>query len=150
MDASEDKNPGNSDGVTPLHTAAANAQIEVMKCIMDTQEDKNPADSLGYTPLHNVTENMKNPEDREERKRRLQAVKLIFGNVDDRNPADKEGITPLHFAALAKGEQTEIVEFILNNVTSKNPGLGTKTHLFFFYLFWGENIDLPGGQLNDT
>ena len=137
MDASEDKNPGNSDGVTPLHTAAANAQIEVMKCIMDTQEDKNPADSLGYTPLHNVTEKMKNPEDREERKRRLQAVKLIFDNVDDRNPAAKNGLTPLHFAAWVKGEQTEIVELILNNVTSKNPGLGTKTHLFFFYLFWG-------------
>ena len=151
MDASEDKNPGNSDGVTPLHTAAANAQIEVMKCIMDTQEDKNPADSLGYTPLHNVTENMKNPEDCEERKRRLQAVKLIFDNVDDRNPADEEGKTPLHFAAYCFfGEHTEIVELILNNVTSKNPGLGTKTHLFFFYLFWGENIDLPGGQLNDS
>ena len=138
MDASEDKNPGNSDGVTPLHTAAENAQIEVMKCIMDTQEDKNPADSLGYTPLHYVTEYMKNPEDREERKRRLQAVKLIFDNVDDRNPAAKNGLTPLHFAAWVKGEQTEIVELILNNVTNKNPGLGTKTH-FFFDLFLGKN-----------
>ena len=139
MDASEDKNPGDVDGITPLHMAAANAHIEIMKCIMDTQEDKNPADSLGYTPLHNVTENMKNPEDCEERKRRLQAVKLIFDNVDDRNPADKEGITPLHFAALAKGEQTEIVEFILNNVANKNPGLGTKTH-FFLLSFLGGKI----------
>ena len=137
MDASEDKNPGNSDGVTPLHTAAENAQIEVMKCIMDTQEDKNPADSLGYTPLHYVTEYMKNPEDREERKRRFQAVKLIFHNVawrpwrlDDRNPAAKDGVTPLHNALTADIELTEIAELILNNVTNKNPGLGTKTHFF--------------------
>ena len=140
MDASEDKNPGDDIGVTPLHMAAANAHIEIMKCIMDTQEDKNPANKYsGYTPLHYcVTDvRLKNPEDHEKRKRRLQAVKLIFDNVDDRNPADKEGVTPLHFAALAEGEQTEIVELILNNVTSKNPGLGTKTHLFFFYLFLG-------------
>ena len=137
MDASEDKNPGDVDGITPLHMAAANAHIEIMKCIMDTQEDKNPADSLLYTPLHCVTENMKNPEDREERKRRLQAVKLIFDNVDDRNPADKDGFTPLHLAVL--GEQTEIVEFILNNVANKNPGLGTKTH-FFLLSFLGGKI----------
>ena len=139
MDASEDKNPGNSDGVTPLHTAAENAQIEVMKCIMDTQEDKNPANKYsGYTPLHYcVTDvRLKNPEDHEKRKRRLQAVKLIFDNVDDRNPADKDGFTPLHLAVL--GEQTEIVEFILNNVANKNPGLGTKTHFFLLSFFWGK------------
>ena len=141
MDASEDKNPGDVDGITPLHMAVANAHIEIMKCIMDTQEDKNPADKKGLTPLHWVAvtfRNMKNPEDSEERKRRLQAVKLIFDNVDDRNPAAKNGLTPLHFAAWVKGEQTEIVELILNNVTNKNPGLGTKTHFFPFIFFWGK------------
>ena len=141
MDASEDKNPGDVDGITPLHWAAANAHIEIMKCIMDTQEEKNPADINGYTPLHYVTnpEFVNGPEwtvkDREERKRRFQAVKLIFHNVDDRNPAAKNGLTPLHFAAWVKGEQTEIVELILNNVTNKNPGLGTKTHFFLLSFF---------------
>ena len=142
MDASEDKNPGDVIGVTPLHMAAANAHIEIMKCIMDTQEEKNPADINGYTPLHYVTNpEFVNPQwtvkDPEERKRRFQAVKLIFHNVawrpwrlDDRNPAAKDGVTPLHNALTADIELTEIVELILNNVTNKNPGLGTKTHFF--------------------
>ena len=121
--------------------AAANAHIEIMKCIMDTQEDKNPADKKGCTPLHWVAvtfRNMKNPEDSEERKRRLQAVKLIFHNVDDRNPAAKDGVTPLHNALTADIELTEIAELILNNVTNKNPGLGTKTHFFLLSFFGGK------------
>ena len=84
----DDKNPGDWNGCTPLHSAVVWGSFEICKLIVDNLVVKNPADKRGMTPLHWAA--------REE----LSKFKLIFENAEDKNPADftfKQ--TPLHYAA---------------------------------------------------
>ena len=39
-------------GVTPVHLAAANKQLNVCQYILDRVEDKSPRNNNGSTPLH--------------------------------------------------------------------------------------------------
>ena len=39
-------------GVTPVHLAAANKQLNVCQYILDRIEDKSPRNNNGSTPLH--------------------------------------------------------------------------------------------------
>jgi ankyrin repeat protein len=50
----ENKNPGDKEGNTLLHSAAWNGHISIVDFILPELEamDKNPADKHGYTPLH--------------------------------------------------------------------------------------------------
>ena len=54
----EDKNPVESNGITPIHLAALNGHVWIYKwlsrCI---SSDKNPMDSFGQTPLHFAADN---------------------------------------------------------------------------------------------
>ena len=54
MDNVSDKNPGrNSDGWTPLHTAAENGNVELCRVIIANVSDKNPiAGWSDKTPLY--------------------------------------------------------------------------------------------------
>ena len=48
-----DQNPANEDGTTPLHDAAIEGHLDIVRLILANVEDKNPADSeSGETPLH--------------------------------------------------------------------------------------------------
>jgi ankyrin repeat protein len=48
----KDKNPAAKNGTTPLHTAAGNGYLEIVKLLIEYAEDKNPANKVdGKTGL---------------------------------------------------------------------------------------------------
>ena len=53
----KEKNPKNSKGVTPLHVAANNGQLDVCKYLCSNLQEKNPKDDNGKTPLDNAWSN---------------------------------------------------------------------------------------------
>ena len=56
----DDKNPAMSNnGVTPLHLAARNGQIEICQLILKNVHDKNPECNEGQTPFQLALENDK-------------------------------------------------------------------------------------------
>ena len=48
----ENRNPANNDGMSPLHYAAENGHLDIVKYIAEHLENKNPANNFGWTPLH--------------------------------------------------------------------------------------------------
>ena len=83
----EDKNPIESNGLTPMHLAAMNGHVWVYKWISRNIEDKNPKDIFGQTPLHFAAENGD-----------YLLCQLILNVLDDKNPEDDFGLTPLNVA----------------------------------------------------
>ena len=106
---SEDKNPRDKDGWTPLHTAACYGQLEIVQLITESLDNKNPSSSnSGWTPMHMAASNG-----------HPKVVKHIIEQVEDKNPADKRGWTPLHLAA--RYGHADVVKVILENVVDWNP-----------------------------
>ena len=83
----EDKNPIESNGLTPMHLAAMNGHVWVYKWLSRNIEDKNPKDFFGQTPLHFAAENGD-----------YLLCQLILNVSDDKNPEDDFGLTPLKVA----------------------------------------------------
>ena len=81
---SDDKNPANQFGWTPLHSAAQNGQIAVCKFIMENLEDKNPKDTLGITPFDAAAENG-----------HLELCECIFRSIEEHSESEK-----IHFQTL--------------------------------------------------
>ena len=52
MESSEEKNPRNTDGEVPLHMAAMEGHLPIVKYLIETVADKNPSNEVGNTPLH--------------------------------------------------------------------------------------------------
>ena len=74
-------------GMTPLHQAAIEGYLEIVKLLVSKVEDKNPFDSEGFTPLHAAA-----------RQGNLVMYKFIAERVENKNPADGDGETPLSLA----------------------------------------------------
>ena len=105
---SEDKNPADLGGYTPLYHAASNAHVSVCRLILDSVSDKNPANRNGYTPLH-VAAMLGH----------LKICRLFMSNLQqDKNPAighpSNCGNTVLHVAAVHGHE--EVCKLIMENV----------------------------------
>ena len=96
------------DGLTPLHTAAGEGNLEFIRYIAEQLEDKNSARNDGATPLLIAAQNG-----------HLEIVKYIAGHLENKNPAMNDGWTPLHFAA--QNGHLEIVKYIAGNLDNKNP-----------------------------
>ena len=94
-------------GKTPLHEAAKNGHVEVVKIIMDSVADKNPKAGNGKTPLHVASQNG-----------HLEVCKVIIAQVSDKNPKCEMTETPLHEAAYLG--HLEVCQLILNNIQDKN------------------------------
>ena len=84
MENSDDKNPKDRFGWTPLHKAAQKGHLSVCQLIVRNVDDKNPKNYNGCTPLHWAAENG-----------HLSVCQIIVENVDDKNPKDKYGRTQL-------------------------------------------------------
>lgn len=87
-------------GMRPLHFAARNGAIEVIKLLLGAKADVNSRSNLGQTPLHLASIHMK-----------MEAVNLLLTRGSGINEVDKEGWTALHNAAYNGHES--IVETLL-------------------------------------
>ena len=117
VDNSEDKNPSDAIGDTPLHRAAMGGHLPIVRYIMDNVEDKSPKDQEGNTPLHYAASPLRPPLQSVPVSRKLDVFKYIFEHVDEKNPANLNGITPLHLAATQP--EINIVKYILDNIEDR-------------------------------
>ena len=117
VDNSEDKNPSDAIGDTPLHRAAMGGHLAIVRYIMDKLEDKSPKDQEGNTPLHYAAAPVRPPLQSVPVSRQLEVFKYIFEHVDEKNPANLNGITPLHLAATQP--EIDIVKYIVDNIEDR-------------------------------
>ena len=104
MDHCKIKNPKSVSGYTPLHAAASNGHLEVVKLIFNkikltdpTENDddevgnfrktKSPRDRNGKTALHYAAGGG-----------HFKVCKFLLGSVQDKNPKDVNGNTPTDYA----------------------------------------------------
>ena len=93
MNTVEDKNPGALSnlwyGRTPMHFAAQNGYIDVVKFIAETLDEVNPRDAQGLTPMHLAA--FQGHQD---------VVKYLLDNTNgDKNPKTESGdVTPYKLA----------------------------------------------------
>lgn len=81
---SKNKKPSN----TPLHFAAINGDIEIVKMLLDRGANIDAKNQYGRTPLHNAIENKK-----------MEITELLLNRGANINVKSNDGITPLHIAA---------------------------------------------------
>ena len=84
-----EKNPKDPCGRTPLHYAACNGHLSIVKVILQylSTTEKNPADGQGDTPLHKAARNG-----------HTDVCKLIIGIINDKNPRNFWRETPKDLA----------------------------------------------------
>ena len=100
MDYVEDKNPKDSNGVTPLHRAAESCHLDICKLILENPsvKDKNPKclkswdreqgrNFKGETPLHLAAKG-----------RHFEICKIIISYTKNKSPKRTDGKTPGQFA----------------------------------------------------
>ena len=78
----------NSQGLTPLHVAAASNYLGIVKFLIDRSVDLNPASSFRSTPLHLAAA-----------KGNMEVVELLIERGAEVDKPNKIGGTPLHAAA---------------------------------------------------
>ena len=134
-----------SEGLTPIHVAAATGNLSLLETIQERAKEKYPEDIEGCTPLHYAVqnghmnickaliENMSNKNPKAEgfvcrgttplhsaaRCGHFDIFKLIENEIEDRNPKNLDKMTPLHNAA-ASGH-LKMVKYIMKGLKDKNP-----------------------------
>ena len=114
-----DKNPCNEDGTTPLHDAAIEGHLDIVKLILDQiDNNKNPADiESGDTPLHFAA-----------RGGHTEICREILKQVDNKNPTNEVEVTPLWHAVMEG--HTEVCKLIVNSIVDSDVEvLKSKTDL---------------------
>ena len=109
IENSENKNPTDIYGLTPLHLAAENGHLSICELIINNVSDKNPECTKDRkTPLHIAAKSG-----------HLLMCQLMIENSQDKNPKDRIGMTPLHWAA--QHGYLEVCKLIMGKVRNKNP-----------------------------
>ena len=102
----DNKNPADDNGVTPLHLAAENGHSKVCHHIMMNIDNKNPSDNKRQTPLYVAAQ-----------KGHYHVVKAILENIEDKNPVDLNRNIVLQENTT---NEDPIIDLILNNVVDPN------------------------------
>jgi ankyrin repeat protein len=106
-------------GVTPLHRAAQQGRIDVVRLLLASGADVNAQDKYGNTPLHESA--LFGHKD---------VVALLLASKADVNALNKNGETPLHRAAMTG--HNDVAELLLANgagVNAKDNGSTTPLQL---------------------
>ena len=109
---SEDKNPRDKNGWTPLHFASRYGHLNIVKFLVPFLSDKNPKSGAQFeesTPLHEAAFHGK-----------LHIVEYLCQQIEgDINPSNSHGGTVLHWAA--QYGHLDVVCFYTNTLTNPNP-----------------------------
>jgi len=103
VDCGVDPNIQDNSGWTPLHRAAFDGRLEIVKFLLEHGADPNIQDNYhGNTPLHDAAVNG-----------HLEVVKLLLEHGADPNIQNNYGDTPLHRAAFEG--HCVVVKFLLDH-----------------------------------
>jgi ankyrin repeat protein len=127
-----------TNGWTPLHTAAMAGQTNVAAFLLDNQADVNARDKINDTPLHlaavmsqrtiarrTTQAGTSSPPHVGSRPGQTEMVKLLLDHKAEVDAKTQTGQTPLHSAA--KNGHKDVVELLLANqadVNTKDTGFG--------------------------
>jgi ankyrin repeat protein len=106
---------------TPLHLAAQQGHVEVVKVLLSQKVNVNAKDIFGDTPLHSAVLGGHN-----------ELVELLITNGAEVDHANEDGWTPLHCAVMAYNWNTKIVELLISHwssVNAKDKEGSTSLHL---------------------
>lgn len=98
-------------GVTPLHCAAAEAQVAVAAFLLRSGAHIDARDKKGRTPLHVIVERTRFHE--YARGSRFEMLKCLVGGGADVNATDSKGNLPLHYA-VARGN-LDLVRYLVEH-----------------------------------
>ena len=107
----EDKNPGDEEGWTPLHSAAFGGHIEIFSHIWELVENKYPTEIGGTTPLHWAAH-----EGHEH------ICRFILEHGGDKNPVDEDGNTALDYAMINLND-TSICAFLREHFENQKTNI---------------------------
>ncbi len=88
LGANVDWQDEDNDGWAPLHGAARDGRVEIVRMLIDAGANVNVQTNYGKTPLHWAAWNG-----------RVEVVRMLIGAGADVNLKDNDGWTPLHVAA---------------------------------------------------
>ena len=95
-------------GVTPLHMAVCNNDLEPINMILDKTNNVDPQDENGSTPMHRAIWN-----------RKVEVAKHLISKGANIEAVTKQNMRPIHVAILSGS--IEIIEILLNNGARVNP-----------------------------
>ena len=107
---SNDPNPSDVHGITPLLLAAEYGHVNIVQLLMKLTENPNAPRNTGFTPIHSAAIYG-----------HLEVVRLLMTATTNPNTPDKEGWTPIHCAA--KEGNLEILRLLMTSTGNPNaPG----------------------------
>ena len=102
------KNPANEDGTTPLHDAAIEGHLDIVRLFLANVDEKNPEDTESReTPLHFAA-----------RGGHLDICREILVHLVDKNPDNGDGLTPLSYAVIEGHE--DVCKLIVDSMVDSD------------------------------
>ena len=117
MNQNIDINPGDINGVTPLHISAKEGHLPIVQYFVGRLEDINPQDKDLTTPLHLASQNG-----------HLDIVKILTKHMTNISPMTTKKVAPIHLAAWVG--HLHIVEYLAERLEDFNPASGD------FWNYW--------------
>jgi len=95
-------------GVTSLHSAASNSDVEVLKYLVSQGDEVNAKDYVGDTPLHRAAAG----------NTQVEVFQYLVSQGADVNAKDNTGWTPLHYAAT--NSNVEVLKYLVSQGADVN------------------------------